>query len=150
MWLEYGKPNTGLVNQIMKRTRPQYHYGVRHCKSNKLNIEKQRLAENIHNSTNFWREIKKINPANKLSTTIMDNANGDKEITSLLVNKYETLYSSVPTDDNEMNQLHLIINECLVSQQLQGMVVTPSIIAQCIQQLKKAKETGTMVSHLTI
>ena len=32
----------------------------------------------------------------------MDNA---KEITSLLVNKYETLYSSVPTDDNEMNQL---------------------------------------------
>ena len=39
----------------------------------------------------------------KLSTTIMDNANGDKEITSLLVNKYETLYSSVPTDDNEMN-----------------------------------------------
>ena len=77
------------------------------------------LSENIHNSTNFWREIKKINPANKLSTTIIDNANGDKEITSLLVNKCETLYSSVPTDDNEMNQLHLIINEGLVSQQLQ-------------------------------
>ena len=93
------------------------------CKSNKLNIQKQRLVENIHNSTNFWREIKKINPANKLSTTIMDNANGDKEITSLIVNKYETLYSSVPTDDNEMNQLHLIINEGLVSQQLQGIVV---------------------------
>ena len=26
-----------------------------------------------------------------------------------------------------------------MSQQLQGMVVTPSIIAQCIQQLKKGK-----------
>ena len=79
------------------------------------------MAENIHNSTNFWREIKKINPASKLSTTIMDNANGDKKITSLLVNKYETLYSSVPTDDNETNKLPLIINEGLVSQQLQGM-----------------------------
>ena len=66
----------------------------------------------------------------------MDNANGDKkEITSLLVNKYETLYSSVPTDDNEMNKSHSIIKEGLVSQQLQGMVVTPSIIAQCIQQI---------------
>ena len=75
MWLESGKPNTGLVNQIMKCTRHQYHYGVRRCKSNKLNIQKQRLAENIHNSTNFWREKK--NPANKLSTTIMDNANGN-------------------------------------------------------------------------
>ena len=97
------------------RTRHQYHYAVRRCKSNKLNIQKQRLAENIHNSTNFYREIKKINPANKLSTTIMDNANGDKEITSLLVNKYETLYSSVPMDDNEMNKIHSIINEVLVS-----------------------------------
>ena len=134
MWLESGKPNTGFIDQIMKCTRHQYHYAVRRCESNTLNIQKQWLAENIHNSTNFWREIKKINLANKLSTTIMDNANGDKEITSLLVNKYETLYSSVPTDDNEMNQLHLIINEGLVSQQLQGIVVTPSIIAQCIQQ----------------
>ena len=142
MWLESGKPNTGFIYQIMKRTRHQYHYAVRRCKCNQLNIQKQRLAENIHNSTNFWREIKKINPANKLSTTIMDNANGDKEITSLLVNKYETLYSSVPTDDNEMNQLHLINNEGLVSQQLHGMVVTPSIIAQCLQQLKKGKGDG--------
>ena len=107
------------------------------------------MAENIHNRANFWREIKKINPANKLSTTIMDHANGDKEITSLLVNTYETLYSSIPTDDNEMNQLHLIINEGLVSQQLQGLVVA-SIIAQWIQQLKREKETGTMGSHLTI
>ena len=132
----------------MKRTRHQYHYAVRRCKSNKLNIQKQRLAENIHNSINFWREIKKINPANKLSTTIMDNANGDKEITSLLVNKYETLYNSVPTDDNEMNQLHLIINEGLVSQQLQGMVVTPSIIAQCIQQFKKRKRRLELWVHI--
>ena len=123
----------------MKRTHHQYHYAVRRCKSNKLNIQKQRLGDNIHNSTNFWRGIKKINSANKLSTTIMDNANGDKEITSLLVNKYETLYSSEPTDDNEMNKLHSIINEGLVSQQLQGMVVTPSIIAQSIQQLKRKR-----------
>ena len=64
MWLESGKPNTGLIDQIMKHTRHQYHYAVRHCKSNKLNIQKQRLAENIHNSTNFWREINQINPAN--------------------------------------------------------------------------------------
>ena len=63
-----------------------------------------------------------INKENKSCQQIVynnyGNANGGKEITSLLVNKYETLYSSVPTDDNEMNKLHLIINEGLVSQQL--------------------------------
>ena len=41
-----------------------------------------------------------------------------------------------------MNQLHLIISEGLVSQQLHDMVVSPSIIAQCIQQLKKGKGDG--------
>ena len=53
-----------------------------------------------------------------------------------------TLYSSIPTDDNEMNKLHSIINEGIVSQQLQGMVVTPSIIAQCIQQFFKGEGDG--------
>ena len=108
---EFGKPNTGLVYQIMKSTRHQYHYSVRRCKSNKLNIQKQGLAENIYNSTNFLREIKKINPANKLSTTIMNNANGDKELTSLLVNKYETLYSS--TSDHLIyggHRLHVLLS----------------------------------------
>ena len=108
MGLESGKPNTGLVYQIMKRTRHQYHYAVRRCKSDKLHIQKQRLAENIHNSTNFWREIEKINPANKLSTTIMDHANGDKEITITLVNKYETLYSRVPMIMRWINYIQLL------------------------------------------
>ena len=63
-----------------------------------------------------------------------------KEITSLLVNKYDTLYSSVPTDANTLNQLHSIINKDLASQQLQVIVVTPDIIAQCIQQVKKENE----------
>ena len=69
----------------------------------------------------------------------MYNADHVKEITSLLINKYETLYSSVPTDDNEMNQLYLIINQGLMSQQLQSMVVTPAIIVQCIHQLRKGR-----------
>ena len=133
-WTEHGKHERD--RSVFGFGCGTYHYAVRRCKSNKLNIQKQRLAENIHNITHFWREIKKINPANKLSTTIMDNANGDKEITSLLVNKYEILYSRVPTDDNEMNKLHFIMNEGIMSQQLQGMVVTPFIIAQCMQQLK--------------
>ena len=47
-----------------------------------------------------------------------------------------------------MYQLHLIINEGLVSQQLQGMVVTPSIIAQCIEQKKGDGNYGFTSDHL--
>ena len=41
-----------------------------------------------------------------------------------------------------MNKLHSIINEGLVSHQLQGMVVTPSIIAKCLKKNFKGKGDG--------
>ena len=41
IWLESGRPNTGHVYAIMKRTRHQYHYSVRRCK-----LKKTRNTEN--------------------------------------------------------------------------------------------------------
>ena len=48
------------------------------------NIDWQKIFIIVH--------ILERSKTNKILPTIMDNANGDKEITSLLVNKYETLY----------------------------------------------------------
>ena len=70
----------------MKRTRHQYHYVVRCCKRNKLNIQKQKLAENVSNSTEFWKEVNKLITANKMTTLTMDDANGENNITELLLN----------------------------------------------------------------
>ena len=96
IWLESGKPNTCFVYQIMKRTRHQYHYTVRCCKKNQLNIQKQTLAENMSSSTNFWKELKKISPANKVTTNVMDNVHGDKNVMELLLTKlYITVYRLV-------------------------------------------------------
>ena len=41
----------------------------------------------------------------------MDNVNGDKEITDLLKNKYQSLYNSLPTSDTELADLKIIINK---------------------------------------
>ena len=59
MWLEVGKPNAGYIFDIMKRTRHQNHYVVRRCKKNRINIQKQKLAENISDSKQFWNEFLK-------------------------------------------------------------------------------------------
>ena len=68
IWLESGKPNKGFIYEIMKRTRHRYHYAVRCCKRNKLNIQKQKLADNVSYSTEFWKEVNKLNTANKITT----------------------------------------------------------------------------------
>ena len=51
IWLESGRPNTGHVYAIMKRTRHQYHYSVRRCKLKKQEIQRTKLSENVLDPT---------------------------------------------------------------------------------------------------
>ena len=66
--LEAGKPNNGYIYHILKGTRHQYHYAIRLCKKSKQMIQKQKLAENISQHVDFWKELKKINPITKCTT----------------------------------------------------------------------------------
>ena len=50
MWLEAGKHNSGYIFNIMNCIRHQYHHDVRPSKKNTINIQKQKLAENILSS----------------------------------------------------------------------------------------------------
>ena len=142
IWLESGKPNTGL--KIMKRTRHLYHYAVCCCKKNQLNIQKQKLAENMSISTNFWKELKKISPANKVTTNVMDNAHGDKNEMELLLTNYKTLYNRVPTTDDEIQHLNCIIDNGISDFKERGMLSTPDRIHKSILQLKRAKMMGML------
>ena len=152
------KPNTGFVYQIMKRTRHQYHYAVCCCKKNQLNIQKQKLAENMSSSSNLWKELKKISRANQVTTNVMDNAHGDKNVMELLLTKYKTLYNSVPTSDDELQHLNCIIGHlnCIIGNGIsdfkeQGMFSTPDLVHKIILQLKKSKDdwnVGFKSDHL--
>ena len=62
MCQEVGKPQSGAVYVVMKRTKHQYHHAVRRCKRNKLILQTETLARNINKSREFWTELKKINP----------------------------------------------------------------------------------------
>ena len=105
MWQEAGKPQHGLVYTILKRTRHHYHYAVRCCKSRKLELPKQKIADNVSNGTVFWKELSELNPTNKVSSNQIDDAGGSIEISKLFYDKYWLLYSSVPTDTKELDDL---------------------------------------------
>ena len=90
------------------------------------------------NSKESWKEIKKL--IHKITTDIMDNVNGRKNINDLLMYTYRTLYNKVPTDDNEMPILCDGINNGMKLEEMQNMCMTPAIIAQCIKvDQKRAK-----------
>ena len=47
----------GHIYGIMKRTRHQYHYAVLRAKRRTTETIRIKLAENMTNSKDFWREI---------------------------------------------------------------------------------------------
>ena len=55
---------------------------------------------------------------------------------------YETLYNSVPTSDAELSSIKDIVNEGIINHQLQGILITPDIISDCVKQLNKGKDDG--------
>ena len=63
MWLECGRPKSGVVADIMRRTRASYHYAVRRVKKNEQEIVRQRFAEAAlsNNNRDIWSEVRRIN-----------------------------------------------------------------------------------------
>ena len=55
-----GRPHVGIVASIMRRTRAAYHYAVRFIKNNKLDIIKERFANDMleNRGRDFWFEAK--------------------------------------------------------------------------------------------
>ena len=48
-----GKLYNDVVYDLIKRSRHTYHYSVRRVKKNKINIQKQRLADSFSDNTDF-------------------------------------------------------------------------------------------------
>ena len=142
IWLEAGKPFNGVLYQIMKRTRHKYHYTVRLIKTNKINLQKEKLTEHFSDSISFWNNVKNINPVNKTLPNVVDNKNGSHEITKLFVNKYKTLYTSVPTNDTELKDIESEFDSKISLELFNNYCVTPAMICKCISLLKKSKNDG--------
>ena len=62
MWVETGRPRTGVVADTMRRTRAAYHYAVRAVKKDEDMITRQRFADAVLDADhrNFWSDIKRI------------------------------------------------------------------------------------------
>ena len=113
MWQAAGNPQTGVVYNVMKRTRHQHHYEVHCCKRQKFEVQKQKITENISNSTTFWKEIRKLNPTSKTISKNIDDANGPLEISNLFYEKYRCLYNSASVFSQKVVTRH----NCVLSKQ---------------------------------
>ncbi|ELT96613.1 hypothetical protein CAPTEDRAFT_210427 [Capitella teleta] len=107
IWLSSGRPRTGWVQDIRKKTRAQYKRISRWVLRNQGKLSADRMAQALseNNYRDLWREVKKLKGGSYAQPRVVDEVEGAKDVCELFRQKYEDLYSSVSFNEHEMNAL---------------------------------------------
>ena len=74
---------------------------------------------------------------------MVDKASGCKQVSHVFFEKYKTIYTSVPTPDNDMAHITDEISN-RISNTNCNINVTPDVINDCIAKLKRGKGNGNV------
>ena len=98
IWRENGRPSTGIVSDIFRKCRREYHYAIRAKTSHDDSLRRERLAESVavNNSRDTSREIRKIAVSHKTSPLHIDVVTDRGDIEHHFGNENNPVYNSIP------------------------------------------------------
>ena len=115
LWKQQGRPPDGEVADQMRYTRKNYHAAVKDCQKNQSAIQSERMASALlgNRQRDFWSEVRRLSKSQKSNSAIVDNLSESKDIAKLFHDRFKELYTSVPSSQNEIEQLLNRINSGL-------------------------------------
>ena len=113
-----GCEKSGIVYDIMKMCRSKYHYKLRALRKKKHAKTKLSVSKSMprNHPTTYWISTS-ANRKNKYNTTQMvDGVCGDSNIANLFRRKYQSLYNSVKSLDEEIIELSESIKSAIAKE----------------------------------
>ena len=104
LWKENGSPRSGVLFDIRRKTRWEYHYMLKIIKRNEEHISAKRMSESL-SGTGFWAEIKRILGYHSSLPNTVDGVQGGSNIADIFQEKYKSLYNCVSYDTHQMAAL---------------------------------------------
>ena len=143
LWVDIGRPQTGVVATVMRNTRYKYHKAVKDIKKNDLNVRKAKLAEKANESDgrSLWDELKRLNRGVKCATSTLDGHSTNADIVEHLATKYRALFSSQTTTEARLNDIRHVIQD-QVTCEGNAFVVTVTEVCGMTSKLKINKSDG--------
>ena len=143
LWVDIGRPQTGVVATVMRNTRYKYHKAVKDIKKNDLNVRKAKLAEKSNESDgrSLWDELKRLNRGVKCATSTLDGHSTNADIVEHLATKYRALFSSQTTTEARLNDIRHVIQD-KVTCEGNAFVVTVTEVCGMNSKLKINKSDG--------
>ena len=154
IWKENGCPKTGLIANIHRQARAQYHLAVKKLKKEGEHMRAQKMADALlhNNSRDFWTEVKKVRKSGTAAPSQIDDKCDLDEITSHFASKYSQVYNSVSYDLEDMTDLmqnfEIAIDEHCLGGNCEHYAITIEDVKKCLMHLKPGKHDG-YVGHYT-
>ena len=104
LWKDNGSPNKGVIFDIRRKTRWEYHRILKIIKRNKEALSAERMARGLPGN-GFWSEVKQVIGTNKTLPNNIDGVQGSDDIADLFNDKYKDLYNSVGYNARQMIEL---------------------------------------------
>jgi len=86
MWVDCGRPRNGIVAEVMRKTRAQYHAAIRKARREEDNIVNDWFAAVLAANRNrdFWREVKRIRCRRSNVSSVVDGQSSAVDIANSL------------------------------------------------------------------
>ena len=145
LWKENHSPSSGLIYEIRRKTRSEYHYALRKLRDGERSLRYEQMSRRVlaDNSSKFWEEVKRIRGNSKVIANNVDGVQGDA-IADVFANKYNGLYNSVSYDDGEMSilkkDIDVMIHSCYDhSTDVRTPVISVQDVALAVGEMKTGK-----------
>ena len=144
IWKDCGRPSTGVVYELYKKSRRLYHYAVRNHKNKLKDLRNSRIAESMSKNKHrdLWKELRKLKAYHNVTPVSVDGMENEHDICNLFATKYEHLYNSVPSDIQVLDQLIQNINTVSSHCDYQDFTITAQEITKAVKLLNCEKHDG--------
>ena len=146
LWCDNGRPRSGLISDIRRKTRAQYHNVLKNAKRNDMKVRSFMMAQNFLDSDrrDFWHELKKVRGGSVTCPTSIDGVQGEHNITNLFADKYQHLYNSVSYNSEHVSLLKRDIDDKIVHShsECKSHLINAQDVINMVKELKLNKHDG--------
>lgn len=96
IWIDYGKPHSGIWFDNMCRSRAKFKLALRYCRQHVEVMKADACANSVFDkdTNRFWHDVYKIsNVKATQAANVVDGIVGDTDITAMWQQHFEKLYS---------------------------------------------------------
>jgi len=143
--VECERPWHGVVADIMRHTRSQYHRAIRRVKINERNIISEKFTEAVieNRGRDFWSEVKRVRRTHPSVSSVIDGLSQPEDKADVFASKYQDLYTGVSYNSESMDCLRNGVHAQLTSKGYdQHCVVSSTAVSDAIIKLNEGKGDG--------